>query len=74
MWGLIALAPTLFILILGLVLNDVTVALMLVILVGLGVSGGFFYRAHRLNREAILRDTSSIVRKPGRSSSRRRRG
>lgn len=74
MWGLIALAPTLFVLLLGLAFNDITVPLMLVIIVGLGVSGSFFYRAHMLNREAILRDTSSIIRKPERSSSRRRRG
>lgn len=69
-WGLVTLAPTLFILILALIFNDLTISMLLIALVGFCVSGFFFLRAWQLQKEAILRDNPS--RKPERRRSRSR--
>jgi len=69
-WALIALAPTLFILLLALIFNDLTVGVLVIVLLGFSVSGFFFLRARQLAQEAYRRDNPS--RRPERRRSRSR--
>lgn len=70
MWGIVALAPALFVLVLAAIFNDLTDSILVVVAIGFGISAVFFYRARVLDQEAVMRDRSSIVRKRGHSSSR----
>ena len=63
LWALIASAPTLFIFLLAVVFNDFTPAIAIIVLLGLVVSGGLFYRGGQLKREEAAHDNPSRRRR-----------
>lgn len=73
LWGLIILAPTIFILILSLAFNDLSASVMVVVLIGLGISAYLLFLAWKMNKEATIRDNPSRPAERRRSSRSRER-